>query len=99
MLHFRFGKTMVDDSSIIAPLRQCCVVRRSTFIKLAKLYIGPERLSSVMDESLKRDPLYPILTDKHLAALDRRVVALLKIVSDCVSKTQTPNTVILDDQM
>jgi hypothetical protein len=60
------------DLSILAPVYQCCHIRYSTLIKIVKLYLGPERLSDLMRESLAKDSLAPILTEPHLYALDKR---------------------------
>jgi hypothetical protein len=59
-------KTKHDEISILAPLYQCCHIRYSTLIKIVKLYLGPERLSDLMRESLAKDSLAPILTEPHL---------------------------------
>ena len=37
-----------------------------------------------MRESLRQDPLYPLLHEGHLQALDRRLEVILKVVVDCV---------------
>ena len=96
-LFYRFGKTKVDEFSILAPLIQCCVVRHSTVLKLLKLYIGPERLSTLLDKSTKSDPIYPILTDAHLNAVDRRVMHILRAVALCVEKTDNIDQVMIED--
>ncbi|XP_045181937.2 extracellular serine/threonine protein kinase FAM20C-like isoform X2 [Mercenaria mercenaria] len=92
-----FGKTTDDEFSIIVPLRQCCKIRKSTFLKLAKLYIGPERLSELLDDSMKSDPVYPILLQGHLNAVDRRVVHILRIVAECVDQAKSIDAVIIND--
>jgi hypothetical protein len=51
---------------------ECCHISYSTLIKIVKLYLGPERLSDLMRESLAKDSLAPILTEPHLYALDKR---------------------------
>ena len=72
-------------------------MRQSTFIKLTKLYIGPERLSEILDESLKSDPVYPILTRGHLNAVDRRVILILRTIAKCVEKSDSYQDVIIKD--
>ena len=96
-LFCRFGKAYYDEFSILAPLRQCCRVRESTFTKLTKLYIGPERLSDLLDNSLKNDPVYPILTRGHLNAVDRRVLHILRTIARCVERSNTYTDVIVRD--
>lgn len=93
-----FGKANYDEFSILAPLRQCCLVRESTFIKLTKLYLGPERLSEILDLSLQSDPVYPILTKGHLNAVDRRVILILRTIARCVERSDTYQNVIIKDE-
>lgn len=94
---YRFGKANIDEFSIITPLRQCCQIRKSTFLKLAKLYIGPERLSELLDKSMKSDPVYPILLQAHLNAIDRRVIHILRIVARCLEQEDSVDAVIIND--
>uniref|UniRef100_A0A8C4N9Z7 FAM20 C-terminal domain-containing protein n=1 Tax=Eptatretus burgeri TaxID=7764 RepID=A0A8C4N9Z7_EPTBU len=87
LLHFDnglFGKHSHDELSILAPLQQCCRLRRSTYLKLRLLARPVHRLSDVMRESLAQDVLAPLLTEQHLAALDRRVSIVLRNVRHCV---------------
>ena len=49
-----------------------------------------------MDESLKLDPLYPILTEDHLKAVDRRLETVLLEISKC-TENFLPTQVIVDD--
>lgn len=93
----RFGKSYKDDLSILAPLYQCCVIRYSTFIKLSKFYLGPEKLSNSLRKSLNKDSLRPILLEPHLIALDRRVVLILKEIAKCLEKGIEVENVIVDD--
>ena len=99
LLHYdngrAFGKSKHDEMSILAPLYQCCHISYATFIKLVKLYIGPQRLSDLMRKSLSNDSVNPILTESHLLALDRRVIKILKEVLKCV-KYNNVNDVIID---
>lgn len=91
-----FGKTKHDEISILAPLYQCCQINYSTFIKLVKLYIGPESLSDLMRRSLAKDSLAPILTEPHLYALDRRIIKILKEVYKCVREGRDVREVIIN---
>uniref|UniRef100_A0A667Y758 FAM20 C-terminal domain-containing protein n=1 Tax=Myripristis murdjan TaxID=586833 RepID=A0A667Y758_9TELE len=81
-----FGRHSRDEPSILAPLRQCCRIRRSTLLRLQLLSHPDFRLSDVMRESLARDPLKrvaPLLSEPHLSALDRRLATVLQVVRDC----------------
>lgn len=91
-----FGRSSHDELSILAPVFQCCMIRYSTFIKLVKLYLGPEKLSMLMWDSMKKDTVSPILTENHVRALDRRVIKILTAVHDCI-QTNPYTDVIIDD--
>ncbi|XP_077425988.1 extracellular serine/threonine protein kinase FAM20C [Vanacampus margaritifer] len=84
-----FGRHSKDEPSILVPLEQCCRIRRSTWLRLRLLSRPQYRLSDVMRDSLSHDPLHavaPLLTEPHLAALDRRLKTVLDAVSRCVEK-------------
>ncbi|OCT85484.1 extracellular serine/threonine protein kinase FAM20C [Xenopus laevis] len=91
-----FGRHSYDDLSILAPLQQCCRIKKSTLMRLQLLATEPYRLSDVMRESLSMDPLYPILSETHLTALDRRLTLILKVVRQCVQK-ESHSQVVHDD--
>ncbi|XP_058872142.1 extracellular serine/threonine protein kinase FAM20C-like isoform X1 [Acipenser ruthenus] len=80
-----FGRHSHDEISILAPLRQCCRIKRSTYLRLQLLSQEEYRLSDVLRESLSRDPLSPVLSEPHLSALDRRLDTVLRAVSTCVT--------------
>ncbi|XP_023140773.2 pseudokinase FAM20A [Amphiprion ocellaris] len=81
-----FGKHSQDETSILAPLSQCCMIKRSTLLRLQLLARSEFRLSDVMRESLEGDPLRPVLTEPHLLALDRRLQKVLRVVQRCVRR-------------
>ncbi|CAH3903655.1 unnamed protein product [Pieris brassicae] len=84
-----FGKALHDELSILAPLLQCCLVRHTTLAVLLK-YNNGVPLSSVLRESMRLDPVSPILWEPHLAALDRRLVIVLDAIRKCVEKAENP---------
>lgn len=92
-----FGKPNHDELSILAPLYQCCLLRRSTLRRLLSFHNGPEPLSVAMRRSLRRDPVNPVLTESHLRALDRRVQLVLDVVRECVADRSAAEVVIVDD--
>ncbi|KAG9340344.1 hypothetical protein JZ751_021457 [Albula glossodonta] len=98
-----FGRHSQDEPSILAPLQQCCRIRRSTFLRLRLLALPQFRLSDVMRESLSKDPLTsvaPLLAQPHLSALDRRLHTVLQTVHHCQESrrlAQQRNDVIYDD--
>uniref|UniRef100_A0AAQ5YLU5 FAM20 C-terminal domain-containing protein n=1 Tax=Amphiprion ocellaris TaxID=80972 RepID=A0AAQ5YLU5_AMPOC len=79
-----FGKHSQDETSILAPLSQCCIADR--FYQNCLLARSEFRLSDVMRESLEGDPLRPVLTEPHLLALDRRLQKVLRVVQRCVRR-------------
>ncbi|GLD60517.1 nuclear body protein SP140-like protein isoform X1 [Lates japonicus] len=77
---------LTDEPSILAPLQQCCRIRRSTLLCLRLLSLPSFRLSDIMRESLAQDPLAgvaPLLSEPHLSALDRRLGTVLRVVQTC----------------
>ncbi|XP_050298158.1 extracellular serine/threonine protein CG31145 [Anthonomus grandis grandis] len=81
-----FGKPYHDELSILAPLLQCCLIRKSTLETLIKFHNGPTKLSEAMRKSMEKDPIAPILWEPHLVALDRRIDIILKGIRDCLMK-------------
>jgi len=78
-----FGKAFHDELSILAPVIQCCHIRRITLEKLLRFHNG-KKLSEHMRESMADDPLSPILWEPHLVALDRRVGFVLQKIRECM---------------
>ncbi|XP_037069559.1 extracellular serine/threonine protein CG31145-like [Pollicipes pollicipes] len=91
-----FGKSAHDEITILAPLYQCCLIRASTLQTLFEFHKG-RKLSDRLRDSLSRDPLTPVLLEKHLVALDRRVDRTLQIVNECLETNETPEAVIYND--
>ncbi|NXU13761.1 FA20A Pseudokinase, partial [Pardalotus punctatus] len=91
-----FGRHSHDEISILAPLSQCCIIKRTTFLRLQLLAEPEYRLSDVMRESLLQDPLAPVLTEPHLLALDRRLQLILDAVGKCID-TFGEATVVAND--
>ncbi|KAK2495781.1 hypothetical protein MC885_017728 [Smutsia gigantea] len=91
-----FGKYSHDELSILAPLQQCCRIRRSTYLRLQLLAKEEYKLSLLMAESLQKDRVAPILYQPHLDALDRRLRIILQAVRDCV-ESDGLHSVVQDD--
>uniref|UniRef100_A0A3B3CBD8 Family with sequence similarity 20 member C, like n=1 Tax=Oryzias melastigma TaxID=30732 RepID=A0A3B3CBD8_ORYME len=97
-----FGRHSKDEPSILTPLRQCCRIRRSTWLRLRLLSLPQYHISDVMRASLSTDPLHkvaPLLAEPHLAALSRRLKTVLDTVSRCQEqqKEDGREKVIYDD--
>ncbi|XP_006112887.1 extracellular serine/threonine protein kinase FAM20C [Pelodiscus sinensis] len=88
-----FGKYSHDELSILVPLNQCCRIRKSTYLRLQLLAKEEYKLSHLMEESLLKDKVAPILYQLHLEAMDRRLRIVLKAVSDCIEKDGYDNVV------
>ena len=72
-------------------------VRRSTHLRLQLLAKQEYLLSSLMEESLLRDRLSPILIQPHLHAMDRRLRLVLQVLDGCLEKEGYAN-VVEDDR-
>ncbi|XP_052646189.1 extracellular serine/threonine protein kinase FAM20C-like isoform X2 [Harpia harpyja] len=92
-----FGTHSRDEPSILAPLRQCCSIKKSTYLRLQLLATQPYRLSDLLREALATDPLAPILTEPHLRALDRRLGKVLATVGRCLAGAARRDEVVVDD--
>ncbi|KAL4658115.1 extracellular serine/threonine protein kinase FAM20C-like [Arapaima gigas] len=95
-----FGRHSRDEPSILAPLKQCCRIRRSTLLRLRLLSLPQFHLSDIMRESLAQDPLTsvaPLLSEPHLSALDRRLATVLQTVKKCQDRHPGLGEVIYDD--
>ncbi|XP_056263847.1 extracellular serine/threonine protein kinase FAM20C isoform X1 [Pseudoliparis swirei] len=88
-----FGKHSHDELSILVPVIQCCRVRKSTYLRLQLLAKEEYQLSSLMEESLIRDRLSPVLLQRHLQAMDRRLRRVLQVLAGCIEKEGYGNVV------
>lgn len=68
-------------------------VKKSTYLRLQLLAKEEFRLSSLMEESLLRDRLTPILIQPHLQALDRRLRLVLQVLASCIENEGYVNVV------
>ncbi len=72
--------------SILAPFTQCCIIKPSTAKTLLNYYVGPISLSEALTKSLSKDPVAPILAEKYLTAVDRRLEIVLRELNQCLEK-------------
>ncbi|CAF1551651.1 unnamed protein product, partial [Didymodactylos carnosus] len=89
-----FGRYDYDDLTILTPIRQCCFFRYSTFQRFQILY--KQRLSVLLNRSLKTERLKLILINEHLIALDRRLNILLHLINDCVKQHSVAGVIVHD---
>lgn len=92
-----FGKAFQDELSILTPVFQCCLMRVSTLRQLLQFHRGPKPLSTLMRDSLSKDPVTPVLTEHQLSALDRRVGIILQVIRDCLQKHRTDEVLVYSD--
>uniref|UniRef100_A0A671XFS5 FAM20C golgi associated secretory pathway kinase n=1 Tax=Sparus aurata TaxID=8175 RepID=A0A671XFS5_SPAAU len=92
-----FGKHSHDELSILVPLSQCCRLRKSTYLRLQLLAKEDYQLSALMEESLLRDRLSPILIQPHLQAMDRRLRLVLQVLVGCIEKEGYINVISCPD--
>uniref|UniRef100_A0A8C9EMM2 FAM20 C-terminal domain-containing protein n=1 Tax=Pavo cristatus TaxID=9049 RepID=A0A8C9EMM2_PAVCR len=92
-----FGTHSRDEMSILAPLQQCCSIKKSTYLRLRLLATEPYRLSELLREALAADCLAPVLAEPHLQALDRRLGKVLAAVRHCLATAAQPHQVLVDD--
>lgn len=79
-----FGNSSSDVLTILAPLYQCCVVRKSTYQRLSLLRhdLGP-----LLKSLLQSDSLSPLLSDAHYDALNRRIRTVLATIEVCIDES------------
>jgi len=80
-----FGNPYVDELTILAPLYNCCVIRKSTYQRLM-LFAKSGSLSQAIQELTIDDPLSPLLTSAHYRSLDRRIKTVLEVISLCIDE-------------
>lgn len=68
-------------------------VRRSTWDRLK--FLSASSLSEILEASLQRDPLAPILTRPHLEAIDRRLDKTMATIKQCVVQ-HSQDVVVVD---
>ena len=47
---------------------------------------------------MQSDPVYPILHEKHLQALDRRLRIVLQAIRDCIQSRPDKSVIFFDDE-
>lgn len=88
-----FGNPYLHEKSILAPIRQCCILRKTTHAKLLTLRNGV--LTRMLVEAMSNDPIRPILTQPHLDAMNLRLIDVLETVERCIEVKGRDN-VLLD---
>lgn len=89
-----FGNPHHDELSILAPISQCCLLRKSTFERLVELKGG--LMTKMLIEATKTDPISPILHKKHIEAINRRMPIIFSTLTKCVQENGK-DAVIVDN--
>uniref|UniRef100_H2Y8L1 FAM20 C-terminal domain-containing protein n=1 Tax=Ciona savignyi TaxID=51511 RepID=H2Y8L1_CIOSA len=88
-----FGNPHHHEPSILAPLKQCCILRRSTWEKLQQLKNGV--LTQLLESILSADPITPVLHPPHFNAIDVRLPTIIETMEKCI-KDKSYDDVIMD---
>ncbi|XP_058816605.1 glycosaminoglycan xylosylkinase homolog [Topomyia yanbarensis] len=79
-----FGNPYKDYFDILAPLYQCCIIRKTTWERL-QIFSGGA-LTETLQELDEIDLLQPLLTKEHYLAIERRLLLLYTTVELCREK-------------
>ncbi|XP_055385248.1 glycosaminoglycan xylosylkinase homolog [Condylostylus longicornis] len=77
-----FGNPSKDVFDILAPLYQCCLIRKTTWDRLTVLSGGS--LTDLIDRMTKNDDLYPLISEKHRKGIERRLLTIYAVVEHCM---------------
>ncbi|XP_035212897.1 glycosaminoglycan xylosylkinase-like isoform X2 [Stegodyphus dumicola] len=78
-----FGNPYWDELTILAPLYQCCRIRKKTYERLWA-FVG--HLGQSLRNILELDQLSPVLASPHYESLDRRLRTILATIEVCVEE-------------
>ncbi|PRD30716.1 UNVERIFIED_CONTAM: Glycosaminoglycan xylosylkinase [Trichonephila clavipes] len=78
-----FGNPYWDELTILAPLYQCCKLRKTTYERLWA-FVG--HLGQSLKVLLNWDQLSPVLSQPHYESLDRRLRTILAAIEVCLNE-------------
>lgn len=93
-----FGNPHHDEMSILAPVYQCCRIRRSTWNRFLSVSNQESSLSELLCKATKDDPVAPVLSDLQFKAIDRRLKIAIDTVKKCI-KLHGENSVLISDEV
>ncbi|XP_019530050.3 glycosaminoglycan xylosylkinase homolog [Aedes albopictus] len=79
-----FGHPFKDHFDILAPLYQCCMIRKTTWDRL-QIFSGGA-LTETLQSLSEIDLLHPLLTKDHYYAIERRLLLIYTTVEMCREK-------------
>ncbi|CAH3042017.1 unnamed protein product [Porites lobata] len=93
-----FGNPYHDEMSILAPVYQCCKVRKSTWNRFLSLSRQRIPLSELLRQATKDDPVAPVLSEPQFKAIDRRLKIAMDTVKKCI-RQNGESAVLVADQV
>ncbi|XP_055522711.1 glycosaminoglycan xylosylkinase homolog [Wyeomyia smithii] len=79
-----FGNAFKDHFDVLAPLYQCCMIRKTTWERL-QIFSGGA-ITETLVELNEIDLLYPLLTKEHYIGIERRLILVYTTVELCKEK-------------
>lgn len=79
-----FGNPYWHEPSILSPIRQCCIVRNSTWNRILQFQNGV--LRQLMESAMAVDLLSPVLHHSHLSAMSERLHHIISTVQHCINE-------------
>ncbi|XP_021924010.1 glycosaminoglycan xylosylkinase isoform X2 [Zootermopsis nevadensis] len=89
-----FGNPHRDHLDILAPLYQCCMIRKSTWDRLQ--YFSGNALSTSLEALLQHSHITPVLSSLHFKALDRRLLFVFAAVEVCFEQRGRERVLVYD---
>lgn len=83
-----------DEYVFLAPISQCCTLRKSTYDNLLAVQGGI--LTKKLRKALDRDPIAPILEPAWFPALERRLKVILALVEKCITANGRSRVLVQD---
>lgn len=94
-----FGNPHHDEISILAPIYQCCRIRRSTWNRFRSISKQKTPLSEILRKSTKDDPVAPVLSDLQFKAIDRRLRIAMNTLQRCIEEYGESAVLISDEAL
>lgn len=87
-----FGNPYWHEPSVLSPIRQCCLLRNSTWQRL-NLFKGGT-LRQLLEFAMKVDPLTPVLHFSHLEAITERLNHIIDALQHCIDEKGFENVIV-----
>lgn len=89
-----FGNPYEDETTILAPLYQCCKIRDVTWQNLLLLQNGV--LSQTLSRVLSQDSIAPVLYEQYYTVIDRRLNHIIYEVQKCILAKSFKEVLVTD---